>query len=482
MFFSLIKIIGFFLLVLIIALGASELSNSSGFIRLSAFNFEFTVSPLIAFLAFIVVLIGFWLLLKVLGFFNALISFLSGDETAVSRFFSKNRERKGFDALADGMVALASGEGSLAISKAARAEKLLKRPELTNLITAQAAEVLKDKKQAYEFYKKLLNDDRTRFVGVIGIMKQKLSEGDTDLALKLAEKAFSLKPKHEKTQDFLLSLQAEKEDWRGARKTLNAKLKYGNLPRDVHRRRDAVLAFSEAKSILTEGKTIEAQEAAIEANRLSPDLIPAAAMAARSYLSKSKIKNALRVIKKAWEVRPHPDLANVFLEVTESYEDKDRMKSFKTLARTQMNHKETKMFLAELSISSNDFSAAKSFLDSMEIDSGLSSRYLTNKAAIAKGEGAEDQVIRGLLNDALKAPRGPQWVCDNCSQVHSNWMPVCKNCSSLDSLSWKESLAEDNLTLSGTVISSLTNSENEDEESSRINEESKNSTFKGSSD
>ena len=190
MFFSLIKIIGFFLLVLIIALGASELSNSSGFIRLSAFNFEFTVSPLIAFLAFIVVLIGFWLLLKVLGFLNALISFLSGDETAVSRFFSKNRERKGFDALADGMVALASGEGSLAISKAARAEKLLKRPELTNLITAQAAEVLKDKKQAYEFYKKLLNDDRTRFVGVIGIMKQKLSEGDTDLALKLAEKAF----------------------------------------------------------------------------------------------------------------------------------------------------------------------------------------------------------------------------------------------------------------------------------------------------
>ena len=123
MFFSLIKIIGFFLLVLIIALGASELSNSSGFIRLSAFNFEFTVSPLIAFLAFIVVLIGFWLLLKALGFLNALISFLSGDETAVSRFFSKNRERKGFDALADGMVALASGEGSLAISKAARAEK-----------------------------------------------------------------------------------------------------------------------------------------------------------------------------------------------------------------------------------------------------------------------------------------------------------------------------------------------------------------------
>jgi len=35
--------------------------------------------------------------------------------------------------------------------------------------------------------------------------------------------------------------------------------------------------------VIAEGKTIEAREAAIEANRLSPDLIPAAVMAAQSY-------------------------------------------------------------------------------------------------------------------------------------------------------------------------------------------------------
>ena len=36
-------------------------------------------------------------------------------------------------------------------------------------------------------------------------MKKRLSEGDTDTALKLAEKAFSLKPKHEETQDVLIA-------------------------------------------------------------------------------------------------------------------------------------------------------------------------------------------------------------------------------------------------------------------------------------
>ena len=211
MLFYLIKIFGFFIIVAAIAIGVGELLQSSGFIRLSMFDFEFTMSPLIALLAFMVILLVFWILLKIFGLINAIFSFVSGDETAVSRFFYKNRERKGFEALADGMVALASGESKLAVTKAARAEKYLKRPELTNLITAQAAEALNDKPKAYEFYKKLLKDDRTRFVGVIGIMKQKLSEGDTDLALKLAERAFSLKPKHEKTQDFLLTLQAKKE-------------------------------------------------------------------------------------------------------------------------------------------------------------------------------------------------------------------------------------------------------------------------------
>ena len=69
-----------------------------------------------------------------------------------------------------------------------------------------------------EIYKDLILDPATRFVGVRGIMKKRLSEGDTDTALKLAEKAFSLKPKHEETQDVLLSLQTLGSDWGGARK------------------------------------------------------------------------------------------------------------------------------------------------------------------------------------------------------------------------------------------------------------------------
>ena len=57
--------------------------------------------------------------------------FLLGDETAISRYFARGRERRGFDALSDGMVALASGDSRPATKKAQKAEKLLDRPDLT---------------------------------------------------------------------------------------------------------------------------------------------------------------------------------------------------------------------------------------------------------------------------------------------------------------------------------------------------------------
>ena len=142
-----------------------------------------------------------------------------------------------------------------------------------------------DTHKAAEAYKRLLSNQPTRFVGVRGIMKQKLSDGDTDTARQLAEKAVALRPKHEEVQDTLLQLQARAEDWAGARKTLATKLKTGTLPRDVFKRRDAVLALSASQGVIEEGATVEQREQAIEANRLSPDLVPAAAPAARGGCS-----------------------------------------------------------------------------------------------------------------------------------------------------------------------------------------------------
>ncbi|MFY0595141.1 MAG: tetratricopeptide repeat protein [Cognatishimia sp.] len=436
MLWSLTKIVIFVAAIAGLTLGAGYLMESDGGIMLTVGGVEYTLTPLMSAIALALLVVALWVLLKLASLTVAVLKFLNGDETAISRYFDRNRERRGYQALTEGMMALASGEGRTAMDKARKAEKLLRKPELTNLITAQAAEVSGDRRKAEEVYKRLLADDTTRFVGVRGLMKQKLDQGKTDVALKLAETAFALKPRHVETQDTLLKLQAGEKDWSGARETLKTKLKHGSLPRDVHRRRDAVLALSEAKDLIGKDTSIDMREASIEANRLSPDLIPAAVMAAKSYVTEGKPKYATRVLKKSWEAQPHPDLAAAFATIAPAESPTERIKRFGALVKTTADHPESKMLMAELQIAAEDFPAARRALGDLT-EKDPTARVLTIMAAIERGEGAEDAAVKGWLAKALTAPRGPQWVCDSCHNIHAEWAPVCENCQSFDTLSWK---------------------------------------------
>jgi HemY protein len=436
MLWSLIKIVFFFCVVAAMAWGAGYLLQADGGLQVRAMGYELNPGPLESILLLILLVFLVWVLIKALALLAATWRFLNGDETALSRYFDRNRERKGFDALSEGLMALASGEGRTAMAKAAKAEKYLNKPALTNLLTAQAAEMAGDSRKAEETYRKLVENEQTRFVGVRGILKQKLAAGDTETALQLAQKAFALKPKHEETGDILLRLQAEKHDWVGARKTLSTKLRNGQLPRDVHKRRDAVLALSEAKDIIDENKTIEARESAIEANRLSPDLIPAAVMASRGYMEQGKPRYATRVLRKAWDARPHPDLAAAFAAIAPDETPQARIKRFTTLTKLNPDHPETKMLLAELNIANEDFPQARRALGTL-VETDPDARSVTLMAAIERGEGASDTVVKGWLARAIAVPRGPQWICDNCQHIHNEWKPICENCSSFDTLEWK---------------------------------------------
>ena len=436
MLWSLIKILVFVAVVAALTFGAGYLLETSGGVQITVAGTEYTFSPLQSVIAAVILVVAVWIGLKLLSLLVATVRFLNGDETAISRYFDRNRERRGYKALGDGLMALASGEAKLAMSHATKAERFLQKPEITNLLTAQAAEMSGDTKKAEETYRKLIEDDSTRFVGVRGIMKQKLAEGESDTARKLAEKAFEMKPKHTETQDILLKLQARAEDWAGARNTLSAKLKSGSLPRDVYSRRQAVLALSEAGGVSDTDLGLEAQEKAIEANRLSPDLVPAAAMAARGYIAKGKNRNATRLLKKAWEVKPHPDLAAAFAAIAPDETPAERLKRFQTLTSIHADHAETKLLLAELNLVAEDFPAARRSLQSL-VESGGDARAFTLMAAAEKGSGATDGVVQGWLTRALSAPRGPQWICDNCNHIHTGWAPVCESCESFDTLSWK---------------------------------------------
>ncbi|MCZ0960382.1 heme biosynthesis HemY N-terminal domain-containing protein [Paracoccus benzoatiresistens] len=437
MLLSLLKILFFFAVVLVISLGAVQLSETGQMLRIEYGGTEYVLTPVKAVVALLILMVLAWLVFKALGLFLAFVRFIAGDETAIDRYFARSRERKGYAALGEGMLAVASGEGKLAQDKAAKAEKYLNMPHVTNLLSAQAAEVAGDKARAGQVYRTLLDDDRTRFVGIRGLMRQKMDEGDTATALLLAQKAYALKPRHRELQDTLLDLEMREHDWKGARQLLKDKRRQGDLPKDVHIRRDAVLALQEASEVLAEGNSISAREAAISANKASPDLIPAAVLAARSYIAQKDYRNASRVLEKTWSVRPHPDIAAAYAEIVPDETPGARLARFNRLIAKNADNEESRLLKAELLLAAEDFPGARRALGDLA-EKHPTVRTLSIMAAVERGEGADDSVVRGYLARALTASRGPQWVCDKCHNVMSDWAPVCDSCGGFDTLTWRE--------------------------------------------
>jgi len=451
MLWSLVKVLVFVAIVAGLAWGATLLMETGPGVQLIVGSVEFNLGPLQAVLVGLVAIAAVWAVLKLAGLIVAFLRFLNGDETAFSRYFDRNRERRGYAAIEQCLGALAAGDSKQAMALAAKAERALHKPEVTNLLVAQAAELAGDRRKAEAAYKQMLGNERTRFVGIRGIMEQKLAAGDTDTALELAKKALTLRPRSDDVADRLLQLQAEKHDWAGARKTLGTKLKSGRIPRDLHRRRDAVLALGQAKDVIAEGNTIEAREAAIQANALSPDMVPAAVMAARAYIEQDKPRYAARVIKKAWEAQPHPELATAFSEIAKGESPRDRIKRFEPLLRLRPGDPETKMLRAELLIAAEDFPAARRAMGDLAT-ADPTTRSLAIMAAIERGEGSDDAVVRGWLARAVTAPRGPQWVCDKCSAIAGEWGPICANCGGFDTLSWRSPPAADTASATGAEM------------------------------
>lgn len=455
MLLSLVRIIFFFTIIVVLTFVASHLIEAGGEVKLSFNGEEHRFTAIVGLIGLLSFIIAAWLASKMFSFFVVAVKFFNGNETAISRFFVRNRERKGFESLADSMVALAAGEGKTALKKAAKAERYMIRPVLTQLISAQAAEMSGDTKRALKYYKELLKSDRTRFVGVQGLMKQKLSEGETDMALKLAEKAFALCPTHAATLETLFRLQTEKQEWSGARKTIEAKVKAHILPREVGRHRNSVLLLADARRLIDDGEIPSGKEAALRANALSPGLIPSAVLAAEMHLLDNNKRTATKVLKKAWGSTPHPDLARTFADIEPDETPSARLKRFNELFRVNYDASETRMLQAELMLNAEDFPGARRAIGPLaEVEP--TSRSLVIMAAIEKGEGAKDVVVRGWLTKALSASRGPQWICESCNKIHTTWAPKCDNCAGFDTMDWKTPPESDVLAENTTMLPLMT--------------------------
>ncbi|MEM8790459.1 MAG: heme biosynthesis HemY N-terminal domain-containing protein [Pseudomonadota bacterium] len=401
---SFVRILLFVGIVSVATWGAYRLMEDGGSVYVNVAGFEYALTPLAAALALLLAFLVLAIFFKIAGLIVAVYRFILGDETAISRFFNRSRERRGFDALTRAMTALAEGDGKTAKAKAAKAERLLERPDLTRLVTAQSAEMSGDADKARRYYKALAEERATSYVGVKGLIELAQADGDEERALKLAQQAYQLRPKDAWVLDNLYTLQSRSFDWRSARKTLSEQRRAGFLPKPEANRRDAMLALAEAEDAEELGQTEHARKLAVEAAKLDPVNVDAVATAARHLVEAGSKRAANRLITHAWQYRPGPQLAAAFAAIEPDETPDQRVKRFKKLFDVKGTGTEANLVRAELALTVEDWGGARRAMAKLD-EEEPSARSCAIMAAIARGEDEPDAVVRGWLARALGAPR-----------------------------------------------------------------------------
>lgn len=349
-------------------------------------------------------IIGILVVITLVRFVIALIRFIGGDENAFGGFWTRRRERRGLDALSKGMLALAAGDAKTAQKKAKIAEQRLMRPELTRLLNAQAAVLAGENAKAERYFKAMMAEPDTAFVGTQGLLTQALDAGDTNRAIKLAEHARELNPKDEKTLETLYLLQSRNFDWDGARKTLTLQRKAGHVQKLEAARRESGLLVAQAEDAQELGEEEHARALAVDAAKKDPSNVKAVTTAVHLLIASGSRKAASKLVMDAWRVQPHPALAAAYAAIEPDESPAARRRRFEGLFTLQPEHDETRFLKAELSLVAEDWGGARNAIQDLR-ETEPSARSCAIMAAIARGEGEPDHVVRGWLARALSAPR-----------------------------------------------------------------------------
>ncbi len=360
---------------------------------------------------------------------------------SITRARAAGREQRGYDALAEGLVAVAAGDVGEARRLAQRTEVLLGSPPLALLLSAQSAQLSGDEVATEHHFKAMLEKPETEFLGLRGLLVQASRQGDRQAALKYARRAHALKPQSPWLLDTLFSLQAEAGLWGEAEATLAAADRQQTLDPALARRRRAVTLLGQAQESERQGQARQAAKLAASAHETAADLVPAALMAARLAASAGQARKAAKTLERAWRETPHPELAATWLALWPGDDAARRLRRFRRFEEAQPEHRECRLALADLQVAARRFDQARQELDPLiaaaESQNALpESRICRLMANLEEAENGQSEIVRDWLVKIETAPPEATWGCQGCGRPVAEWTPNCSHCGAFDSLHW----------------------------------------------
>lgn len=353
------------------------------------------------------------------------------------------RQENGLLALSDGLVAIAAGEPGEARKHTRRARCLLDHAPLTLLLSAQTAQIEGNEDAARQAFETMLESPETEFLGLRGLILQALREDDHERALALARRAYALKPQTPWVLDTMIALQSRAGNWREAQRLVEEAQRSRRRHESAGRRQQAALLTERARAAQAAGQAEDAVSRARRANELDPALAPAAVLRARLVGADGRKRRARKVLERAWQDAPHPDIVAAYVELTAGKgSDGDaspleRYKAVETLARPNRDHRESRLALAAAALDAKLWGEARAQISALEA-AGPTAQVFRLRARLAE-EDPEDGDDPGMwLDRAAAADADHAWVCGECGTVADEWSAVCGQCGAFASLAWSQ--------------------------------------------
>jgi HemY protein len=419
-----IRIVLFLAFIAVLAFGAAWIADRPGEIVMTWQGWRISTSVVVAGVA-LAILIVLAIVLWSLARFTVRLPDL------VTLFLREHRRSRGWRAISRGLIAIGVGDLKLATRSATEARTLVAGEPLTLLLTAQAAQLAGDTAGAEAEFRAMLSCPETRALGLRGLYIEARRRADAVAARVFVEEAARTDPALPWATDALIEFQCLAGDWREALAMLERQARAGAIDKPTRRRRRAVLLTAQALATeeMNPGK---ARELAREAAKLAPDLVPAAALAGRLLGAAGSLRRAARIVEKAWTANPHPDLAQVYVDLRPGDGGRDRLKRAKTLAKKAPNHPESVLAVARAALEASEFDEARIALAPLVADP--TQRACLLLAEIEASEHSDHGKAREWTARAARARRDPAWVADN--YVSERWLPASPVTGKLDAFVW----------------------------------------------
>jgi len=380
------------------------------------------VAGIVAIVAAILIL---WWLIK---------SIIQSPYTLRRHFRARKRDR-GYQSLSTGLIAAGAGDAEAARRMTKQAGKLLSSDQepLIKLLEAQTAMLEGRTEDARKGFEAMVEDPETRLLGLRGLYIEAQRVGARDAARHYAAEAAQQAPQLEWASSSMMGQLCAEGDWDGALKLVDARKQALAHSKDVVKKERAALLTAKAMAVVDVDHA-QAKALALEANKLAPDLVPAAMVAARALFADGDVRKGSKILEAAWKRFPHPDIASTYVYARSGDTAQDRLKRAKHLVSLRSNNAEGSLALARAAYEAGDYRLARDNAEQVLRASPRESAYLL-LADIEEAETGDQGKVREWLARAVKAPRDPAWTADG--YVSEQWSPVSPVTGRLNSFQWK---------------------------------------------